>query len=391
MVLPGKNPVSGTEVPRPCFVLEFFTQIMIFFRTRFRFGALESTLAVADRLPPLPELADGRQTLIVCDENTLPFVRELAGRGDAGICVLPPGEKAKTWASAEKILEAALEAGLGRDGLFLGLGGGVVMDLAGFAASVYMRGVRLRLVPTTLLGMVDAALGGKTGFDLFGLKNLAGTFYPAERVYAPGEALFSLPAREWKSGMADLIKTALRDESGELPALLREHGGDLLLPPVDELPRALPEIIAGAMEIKGRIVEEDPRETGGRRALLNLGHTFGHALEAAAGLGRLAHGEAVAWGMARAAELGAAKGVTPPRRAGEILEMLSRFEYELRAPHPLLAGGGDRFFAALKGDKKTRNGETVFVVPAAKGAETLAINMETGDERNLVETITFGA
>jgi 3-dehydroquinate synthase len=297
----------------------------------------------------------------------------------APFCVLPAGEEAKNWTSAEAVLGAAREAGLGRDGLFIAVGGGVVSDLAAFAASVYMRGARLCIVSTTLLGMVDAAAGGKTGFDLFGVKNLAGTFFPAAHVYLPLLSLKTLPASEWKSGMAELIKTAVLG-GDEFLSLLASLAGDY--PAGSFVPRFPPPFIRDllgkntvrimdclvrAVEIKGRIVEEDPKETGTRRALLNLGHTFGHALESSAGLGRISHGEAVAWGMARACELGLALGITPEEKARNIGALLGAYGYEIGAPHPLM-GDPEGFMKALEGDKKKRRGSMVFVVPGGAGA-----------------------
>jgi 3-dehydroquinate synthase len=269
----------------------------------------------------------------------------------------------------ERILRAAHGAGLDRDSLFIACGGGTISDLAGFAASVYMRGVRLCLVPTSLLGMADAALGGKTGFNLFGLKNLAGGFYPARLVYLCTESLGTLPAAEWKSGMAELIKTAVLD--GEDFFRLLEDA-PLTAAPAGSGPGegALREALARAAACKGRIVEEDPRETGGRRILLNLGHSFGHALESALGPGRISHGEAVAWGIARSCELGRAFGVTPAPRARRVAALLERYGYETAAPHPLLEDPL-RLMRALSRDKKNRRGKAVFVVPAGEGAAVL--------------------
>jgi 3-dehydroquinate synthase len=285
---------------------------------------------------------------------------------DHPLCVLPPGENSKNWPSAEAVIRAAGEAGLGRDGVFIGVGGGVISDLTAFCASVYMRGVSVRLVSTTLLGMVDAGLGGKTGFDLFGVKNLVGTFYPAEAVWMPVSSLDTLPEREWKSGMAELLKTAILDDD-EFLSLVRT---------LPESRKELASCIARAAAFKGRIVEADPRETAGTgntRAVLNLGHTFGHALEAASGLGVLSHGEAVAWGMARSCELGLALGVTPGGRAREIQKTIAGFGYETAAPHPLCTDTG-AFMKALGGDKKKRNGKLQFVVPARRGAELAEID-----------------
>jgi 3-dehydroquinate synthase len=322
--------------------------------------------------------------------------------------VLESGEASKTWASVERIIQTAKAVGLGRDGLFIGIGGGVVTDMAAFAASAYMRGAELCLVSTTLLGMVDASMGGKTGFDLLGIKNLVGSFFPAAHVYLPLDTLATLPPREWKSGMAELIKTAILDsrETLEKVEAFREpflrllpgagspSGGESRpeAPGMAEAAPILGELIERAVLVKGRIVEADPRETsnpdgsGSERALLNLGHTFGHALESAAGLGKLSHGEAVAWGIARSCDLGLALGITPPERAREIREIIAAYGYQAAAPHPDI-GDMALFMEALKGDKKKKAGKLSFVVPSAERAELVsATAMETG----LLEKIVNG-
>ena len=360
---------------------------------RFRFGFAETRLFFEYALPSLERIegnfsengSNVSDVLFVCDGNTA----FLAGRiaGGVPVCVLPCGENEKKWASVEKILDAAHTAGLGRDSLFVGIGGGVVCDLTAFAASIYMRGVRLCLISTTLLGMVDAALGGKTGFDLFGIKNLAGTFYPAQLVYLPMESLATLPRAEWKSGMAELIKTAILDDDNAMFEKIVKLRGDFIAGP--EKPgraagvpassggdascgEALAPLIARSMEIKGRIVEEDPRETGTRRALLNLGHSFGHALEAAAGLGKVTHGEAVAWGMARAAALGRLFDITPAVRAEEITALIRSYGYEVKTPHPL-APHTDELLRAMTSDKKKKAGTGVFVLPSERSARLVSV------------------
>jgi 3-dehydroquinate synthase len=396
----------------------------------FNFSGVPSEVRIRRQLPEIGSIirdisrktADGGDVqpvsryLLVCDENTLPIARALvqdeAGNGTTGeissrgvsggpgsLCVLSPGEERKNWASAEQILRSAQEAGMGRDGLFIALGGGVVSDLTAFAASVYMRGTRLCIVSTTLLGMVDAAVGGKTGFDLFGIKNLVGTFFPARSVYLPVNSLRTLPPAEWKSGMAELLKTAVLD-GDEFLALAASLNQD---PSPDSFSVSFPEIftrrllegnaeklmdcLSRAIAYKGRIVEADPRETGTRRALLNLGHTFAHALESAAGLGRVSHGEAVAWGMVRACELGIALGITPPSRAETIGRILSSYGYGVAAPHPLM-GDTDLFLKALGGDKKKKGGKLVFIVPAAQGA--VQTKAEAPPEASLLRSIVTG-
>jgi 3-dehydroquinate synthase len=372
----------------------------------FQFGAFPSSVHISRELPTLGRIAEHYRPggaffkpLMVCDENTRPLAEKIATQGGSGIryCVLPPGEAAKTWASVEAILRAAADGGLGRDGLFIGVCGGVIGDLTAFAASIYMRGCGLCLVSTTLLGMVDAGLGGKTGFDLFGVKNLAGSFYPARHIHMPLESLKTLPPAEWKSGMAELIKTAVL-EGGDLMELLESLRAEyapacfssrfpsefihhLLEEGVETLSRG----ISRAAALKGRIVEADPQETGGERRLLNLGHTFGHALESSAGLGNISHGEAVAWGLARSCELGVALGITPRERGEKISALLRSFGYQIAAPHPLMGDPG-AFLLALNTDKKKLSGKIMYIVPDGQSARAVAV-----EEEPLLKQIINGA
>jgi 3-dehydroquinate synthase len=340
----------------------------------YAFGSYSSRVVVGRSFPDTVALGiRDAKVLLVCDSNTEVFARRLAGAAGTPVCALPPGEEAKGWPSVEAIVGAGLAAGLGRDGIFVGVGGGVVTDLVAFAASVYMRGARLVLVPTTLLAMADAALGGKTGFDLFGLKNLIGTFRPADGVHMATEALGTLPRREWISGLAEVIKTAvIGDET--LLGLLESQAGSLASGPSDpETARLLPELVARCVAVKGRIVEADPTETGSDRALLNLGHTFGHALESSAGLGALTHGEAVAWGMARACAFGVLLGITPPARAERLTRLLAAFGYETGERHSAVPSA-DTIIAAMSSDKKKKDGRLKIIVPGSMGAVIVDLN-----------------
>ncbi|MDR1302774.1 MAG: 3-dehydroquinate synthase [Treponema sp.] len=363
----------------------------------FTFDKTQSCIQIQEAFPCITRIralfertrgAVGR-VLVVCDTNTAYIAHRIRNGEDVPLWVLPPGETAKGWASIEAILGAAQKAGLGRDGLFIGVGGGVVSDMTGFAASIYMRGAGLCLVSTTLLGMVDAAVGGKTGFDLFGMKNVVGTFYPAPCIYMPLDSLLSLPKAEWKSGMGELIKTAVLDNT-DLLDQLRSLGPGAYEYPQDTAGQDLIfACIARSVEIKGRIVEADPRETGTERALLNLGHTFAHALESAVGLGTVSHGEAVAWGLVRACELGYALHITPQERGAAIIDLITSLAYETTAPHPLVVERSrtEAFMQALDGDKKKKAGKLRFIVPAAQGAQMVsADNLGAG----LVERIVGG-
>ena len=356
----------------------------------FTFGLRKSSVHIGEDVPGLGAILTAiksERAVLACDTNTAELAEDVRGGASAAVCVLPAGEEAKTWQSVEKVLRAAADAGLGRDGVFVAVGGGGVSDISAFAASVYKRGAGLVIVSTTLLGMVDAALGGKTGFDMFGIKNFAGTFYPARHVYMPPAALRTLPPREWRSGLAEIVKTLVIDGSfyaaetrGQLLALKPALTGESASPPLVE---AVMPLIDRSVAVKGRIVQDDPEEQGGERMLLNLGHTFAHALESAAGLGRLSHGEAVAWGLSRACALGEELGVTPPERAETVRAVLEELGYETGAPHPALA---DRqaFMRALKDDKKNREGFFHFVIPSHSGACLVTID---SDSLGLVEEI----
>jgi 3-dehydroquinate synthase len=337
----------------------------------FSFAATKTVVHIQNNIPSLDDInicfneLDISKILFIADSNTERFVRRISPKTSLNLCVLNAGEQEKNWCSVEKILSAARNAGLGRDAVFIGVGGGVVTDIAGFAASVYMRGVKLVFISTTLLGMADAAVGGKTGVDLFGLKNLVGTFYPASVVYMPIETIQTLPSAEIKSGFAEIIKTAILDKTNDnddtfnkITAAANGNG--------------LEDTIGKTVEIKGRIVETDPHETGSARALLNLGHTFGHALESALGLGVISHGEAVAWGIARSCELGVLLGITPEHRAQKIKAFLLDSGYEISKPN---YGGSftNLFMNALSGDKKKSGGTLKFIVPAKSGAQIVCI------------------
>jgi 3-dehydroquinate synthase len=344
----------------------------------FKIGSKETSVHIQRDFPSMEDVlrdagaAPGTAAMIVCDANTETIAKAVAGNADVPFCVLEAGEKAKTLDSVVTVLLAAKNAGLGRDGLIVAVGGGVLTDLAAFAAATYMRGCALAIVSTTLLGMADASVGGKSGVDFEGIKNFAGAFYPARSVFMPLAALRTLSAREIKSGFAEVLKTAVLG------------GYEDLFMRIDMLPggadnenkyEAFVPLLARTVEYKGKIVEEDPEERSGRRALLNLGHTFGHALETSAGLGELTHGEAVAWGMARACELGARLGITPPARAQKITALLQRFGYETRADHPAM-GNRDAFIGAMQSDKKKKGGRLVFIVPDETSAVCQSVDAD---------------
>jgi len=360
---------------------------------QFTFNEYHTYIEISREFPTINSISHqlGLQTgiasykpLIIADENTAYIAAKISSGVDYPFVILKSGEENKTWRSVETILSAANKASLGRDGVFIAVGGGVIGDLAGFAASIYMRGCRFALVSTTLLGMVDASVGGKTGFDLFGIKNLVGSFFPARCVYIPLDALCTLPQAEIKSGMAELIKTAVLcgDDFLELLTPLAENFNNLNKFLEDG---TLHKCVERAVLYKGGVVSEDFRESG-KRMLLNLGHTFGHALESAAGLGNITHGEAVAWGMVRACELGTALGVTPRERAKNIINLIKSSDYECSCPHPA-ALDKDSLLNAMKSDKKKKSGRLTFIVPDDKSARIVFLETE---EMKILENILLG-
>ena len=272
--------------------------------------------------------------------------------------VWPAGETSKAWPQIDGVLSRSLELGLGRDSTMAGVGGGVVTDMAAFAASLYMRGCRLVLVPTTLLAMVDAALGGKTGIDYHGFKNLVGTFYPAQELRIWPGALATLPDREYRSGLAEVIKHAFLADTALLSLLENRQSAVL-----SKEPAVLEELVFRAVMVKIGVVERDLRETG-ERGFLNLGHTFGHALESVMGFdGTWAHGEAVCWGMARAFDLGQSLGLTDPSWSGRATALMEAYGYRLKAP----GADPEAILAAMKNDKKKKGGQVRFVLQRQQG------------------------
>lgn len=271
--------------------------------------------------------------------------------------LLPPGEAAKTWDAVEDLMTDMLQSGLGRDGAVVALGGGSVTDAAGFAAAIYLRGIPWVSVPTTLLGQLDSGLGGKTGINLAGGKNLAGCFHRPRAVVCDPDVLKTLPPRERVSGFGEALKYGLLFD----PALWKLMTGnwDALMAGDSKLTA---KVVARGAEWKRKIVARDEFETKGPRELLNFGHTLGHALESASGLGTLRHGEAVVWGMRAALRLSVSRAGLSPSVALEA----DRFLAGLPVPLPRRVDPV-RLLALAKKDKKARGGKARFILLKAMG------------------------
>jgi 3-dehydroquinate synthase len=269
---------------------------------------------------------------------------------------LEPGEEHKTIKSVESLLRQMARAGGDRGSLLIAFGGGIVGDVGGFLAAIFMRGIPYVQVPTTFLAQVDSSVGGKTGVNLPEGKNLVGSFYHPLAVFADIGVLATLPERELRAGLMESVKAAIiRDRA--LARYLEEHAGDVLGGDA----KALEKVIAASIRIKAGVVNRDERESG-LRMILNFGHTVGHALEQVTGYKLLLHGEAVGWGMVAALYLARERGTI----SGRQFERLERLIH-LYGPLPELKLRAARVVAAACGDKKNVGGVRRFVLPVGIG------------------------
>jgi 3-dehydroquinate synthase len=267
-------------------------------------------------------------------------------------------ESAKNLRSVEQIARSLCRAGADRRSLLVAVGGGVVGDVAGFAASAYLRGVQLVHVPTTLVAQVDSSIGGKTGVNLPEGKNLVGTFYPPRLVLTDPELLRTLPDREFRGGLAEVIKHAVIADALMFAALEKQ-----MEKVIRRDRHALGSLISRNVEIKARVVSRDERESG-LREILNFGHTFAHVLESVTKYRRYQHGEAVAWGMIAASFLGHELGLTRADDVSRIVALIRR----LGPLPPWPSVSPSTLLGAMRSDKKTRSGELRFVLSSRIGS-----------------------
>jgi 3-dehydroquinate synthase len=297
------------------------------------------------------------KVFVLTDANCARYARPLAKGRDATLLAIPAGESRKTLATAAKVYDRMARAGLDRKSVLLAVGGGVITDLGGFVASTYLRGVKAVLVPTTLLGMVDAAVGGKTGVNLPQGKNLVGTFSQPRAVLCDVETLKTLPPREFTAGLGEVAKYGMIRDA-ELMGILDRSMDAIAARDV----AALDEIVHRCAAIKADVVSQDERE-GGLRAILNYGHTIGHAIEAAGRYRLLHHGEAVAVGMEAEAYIAMELGLAPLEVLAEQNRVLKRCGLPTRVKKLPRAA----LLASLKLDKKSEGGRPRFVLPEAVG------------------------
>lgn len=280
------------------------------------------------------------------------------------LITVPPGEASKSFAELERVLDRLLELRLDRGDAVAAFGGGVIGDLAGLAAALHKRGSPFVQIPTTLLAQVDSAVGGKTAIDTPRGKNLIGAFHQPRLVLADTDVLATLPLRELRAGLAEVVKAALIEDPDFFDWLEARAGAVLALDPA-----AVAYAVVRAVEIKAAIVAEDEHETTGRRALLNLGHTFAHAFEAEAGYdsAALLHGEAVALGCALAYRFAVGGGLCPPADAARAETLLARCGLPTSLSRLSQAFAADRLLDRMADDKKAEGGALTLILPRRIG------------------------
>jgi 3-dehydroquinate synthase len=328
------------------------------------------------------EFLKGRPLRLVTDSNVanhyLLSCLSALQLGTEHALVLPAGESTKAWANTERVLDWMLAANLPRDAVLVALGGGVIGDLAGFCAAIYQRGIDFVQVPTTLLSQVDSSVGGKTGINHARGKNLIGAFHQPIAVIADTDTLKTLPPRELSAGLAEVIKSAMLGDDALFRRLERDMDALLALDG-DRLADA----IERCCRLKARIVGVDEREkiSGGPRALLNLGHTFGHAVETYTHYSDWLHGEAVGLGLCMAVDLSARMGWLAAEDAARCLALVERARLPAKPPSGMTP---DDFMRLMARDKKVASGKLRLVLLRAIGEAQLTSDF---DPQRLAETL----
>lgn len=272
----------------------------------------------------------------------------------------PAGERHKRMSNVESLAQQLSAAGADRDALLLAFGGGVIGDITGFLAAIYMRGIRYVQVPTTLLAQVDSSLGGKTGVNLATGKNLIGSFHHPQAVFADTEVLHTLPPAELRAGLQESIKAGVIYDA-KLFRYMEQNAKAILSTKKNADTKALTHVVAASVRVKADVVSKDEKESG-LRMILNFGHTIGHAIEAATNYKQLLHGEAIAWGMIAALNVALARNTISAKEADRITAVILAY-----GPLPPFKATAQKLVALTARDKKNRSGIRSFVLPTAIG------------------------
>ncbi len=315
---------------------------------------------------------------VVTDDNVEPFFADRVTRSltSAGLkpllITIPAGEKSKTLKQAGMICDQMIAAGLGRQSFVIGLGGGVVGDMSGFVAAIYHRGIPHVQIPTTLLAMVDSSIGGKTGVNTADGKNLIGVLHHPSLVIDDVDVLKTLPRREFNQGFAEVIKHAIIADAKMFGMLQSWEASDAL---------ALQQLIKRNIKIKAAVVARDERDRTGERAILNFGHTVGHAIERAGNYRKFLHGEALSLGIVAACAVSIKRAGLPPGQRDAVIDLLQRFNLPTCLPKNFPR---NKIVSAVKFDKKFQSGKIRFVVTPKIGTANLTTNVALQDIREAV-------
>jgi 3-dehydroquinate synthase len=332
----------------------------------------------------LAEKKRGRQGAIITDNNVGPLFarrvkRSLTSAGFQPILItIRAGEKSKALKQAAAICEQMIAAGLDRQSFVIGLGGGVVGDISGFVAAIYHRGIPHVQIPTTLLAMADSSIGGKTGVDTRVGKNLIGAFHHPSLVIDDVDVLKTLPRRQFNQGFAEIIKHAMIAD----PKMFKQLQSWEARSP--RRPLALQQLICRNIKIKSKIVAKDERDRTGERAVLNFGHSVGHAIERAGNYRKFLHGEALSLGIVAACAVSIKRAGLSPGQRDAVIDLLRRFDLPTRLPKNLPR---EKIFKALKFDKKFEAGKIRFVVTPRIGAAFLTTDVTREDIHEAVDEL----
>ncbi|KAF5408270.1 MAG: 3-dehydroquinate synthase [Candidatus Udaeobacter sp.] len=328
-----------------------------------------------------PKHMSGKTCAVITDTNVGPLFANRAKRSltSAGfkptLITIPAGEKSKTLRQAGAICEQMIAAGLDRQSFVIGLGGGVIGDISGFVAAIYHRGIPHIQIPTTLLAMVDSSIGGKTGVNTNDGKNLLGVIHQPSLVIDDVAVLKTLPRREFNQGFAEIIKHAIIADT--------KMFGILQGWKASEAP-ALKQLVLRNVKIKSRFVGKDEHDLTGKRALLNFGHTVGHAIERAGNYRKFLHGEALSLGIVAACAVSIKRAGLPPRQRDAVIDVLRRFELPTCLPKNFPR---NKIVSAVKFDKKFQSGKIRFVVTPRIGAAYLTTDVMLDDIREAVDAL----
>ena len=321
-----------------------------------------------------------KKCAVISDSNVTPLFADRVKKSltSAGfrpmLITIPAGEKSKTVQEAGAICDQMIAAGLDRQSFVVGLGGGMIGDISGFVAAIYHRGIPHIQIPTTLLAMVDSSIGGKTGVDTRDAKNLIGTFHQPSLVIDDIDVLKTLPRRQFNQGFAEIIKHAVIADAKMFQMLQSWKGAT----------PALQRLIKRNIHIKSRIVAKDEHDRTGQRALLNFGHTVGHAIERAGNYRKFLHGEAVSLGIAAACAISVKRAGLPPDQGAAIVDLLRRFGLPTRLPQKFPR---KKILDAVSFDKKFEGGKVRFVVTPRIGTAYLADNVTADDMHEAVDAL----